>query len=95
MQKAIIYTYCNALYNGQNGRWGSLEDYRTLIKEKRKEKGISQNQLAKQLGISQPYMNQIESGARNPTLPLLIKICETLDIPMFRAPEENKTPGEA
>ena len=72
-----------------------MEDYRTLIKEKRKEKGISQNQLAKQLDISQLYMNPTDSGTRNPTLPLLIKICETLDIPMFRAPEENKTPGEA
>lgn len=39
-------------------------------------------------------MNQIESGARNPTLPLLIKICETLDIPMFRAPEKNGNTGE-
>lgn len=60
-----------------------LVDYRTLIKEKRKEKGLSQNKLAQLLGISQPYMNQIESGARNPTLPLLIEICRILEIPLF------------
>lgn len=58
-------------------------DYKKLIRDKREEKGMSQNQLAKMLGISQPYMNQIESGARNPTLPLLIKICDILEIPMF------------
>ena len=47
-------------------------DYRELIRKKREEKGISQNHLAKLLGISQPYMNQIETGRRNPTLPLLM-----------------------
>lgn len=60
-----------------------MEDYKALIKQKREEMGISQNKLAKMLGISQPYMNQIESGARNPTLPLMIKICEVLEIPLF------------
>ncbi len=65
-------------------------DYRKLIRKKREEKGISQNQLSKLLGISQPYMNQIETGARNPTLPLLIKICETLEISMFEVPEKHE-----
>ncbi|WP_294472343.1 helix-turn-helix transcriptional regulator [uncultured Intestinimonas sp.] len=58
-------------------------DYRELIRKKREEKGISQNHLAKLLGISQPYMNQIETGRRNPTLPLLMKICDILEISMF------------
>lgn len=65
-------------------------DYRDLIREKREEKGLSQNQLSKLLGISQPYMNQIETGARNPTFPLMMKICEVLEISMFEVPKENE-----
>ena len=65
-------------------------DYRDLIRKKREEKGISQNHLSKLLGISQPYMNQIETGARNPTLPLMMKICEVLEISMFEVPKENE-----
>ena len=70
---------------------GHLRDYKTLIRQKRQEKGISQNQLAKLAGISQPYMNQIETGVRNPTLPTLMKICDILDISLFgREDGENK-----
>ena len=60
-----------------------MQDYKKLIREKREATGISQNRLAKLLGISQPYMNQIETGRRNPTLPLLMKICDILEISMF------------
>ena len=63
-------------------------DYRELIRERRKKLGISQNQLAKMLGISQPYMNQIENGARNPTLPTLMRSCEILGIQMFGGGDE-------
>ena len=65
-------------------------NYRELIRKKREEKGISQNQLAKLLSISQPYMNQIETGSRNPTLPLLMKICDILEIPMFGENTQNE-----
>ena len=65
-------------------------NYRELIRKKREEKGIGQNQLAKLLGISQPYMNQIETGSRNPTLPLLMKICDILEIPMFGENTQNE-----
>ena len=68
-----------------------MRDYKTLVRQKRQEKGISQNQLAKLAGISQPYMNQIETGVRNPTLPTLMKICDILDISLFgREDGENK-----
>lgn len=60
-----------------------MQDYRQLITEKRKEKGLSQNQLAGILGVSQPFMNQIESGKRKPSIDILIKICEVLEIPLF------------
>ena len=87
LHKAIIYTYCCELYNTREV--GNLKDYREMIKQRRQEKGISQNQLAKLVGISQPYMNQIETGVRNPTLPTLLKICEILELSLF-GNEETK-----
>ena len=66
-----------------------MKDYREMIKQRRQDKGISQNQLAKLVGISQPYMNQIETGVRNPTLPTLLKICEILELSLF-GNEETK-----
>ena len=85
MHKAIIYTYCCQLYNTSEVE--TVNDYKVLICQKRQEKGISQNQLAKLVGISQPYMNQIETGVRNPTLPTLMKICEILEISLFHQEE--------
>jgi transcriptional regulator with XRE-family HTH domain len=58
-------------------------DYRAIIKKKRIEKGLSQNKLAKLVGITQPFMNEIENGRKSPSVEVLIKICEELNIKMF------------
>ena len=58
-------------------------NYRELIKKKRIEKGLSQNKLAKLIGITQPFMNEIENGRKSPSVEVLIKICEELGIVMF------------
>ena len=60
--------------------------YRELLKRLRKEKGLSQKQLAMQAGITQPFMNEIESGKKKPSIDVLFKLCEVLDITVF--PEE-------
>ncbi len=60
-----------------------MEEFKDIVKRKRIEKGYSQNQLAKKLNISQSFMNQIESGVRNPRLSLVVQICEVLEIPLF------------
>ncbi len=60
-----------------------MEDYRELIKKKREEKHLSQRKLAKLVGITQPFMNEIESGRKNPSIQVLQKICEVLDIQLF------------
>lgn len=62
-------------------------DYRNIIRMKRISKGISQTELAKKLGITQPYLYQIESGRRTPSLDLFFQICEALDIKVF--PDEQ------
>lgn len=58
-------------------------DYRKIIKQKRIDLGISQNQLAKLVGVSQPFINEIESGRKSPSVEILFKLCEVLDITVF------------
>lgn len=50
------------------------------IKEIRKGKGMSQEQLAKEAGITQAALSQIENGTR-PGSETLNKICLALKIP--------------
>jgi DNA-binding XRE family transcriptional regulator len=42
----------------------------------RTEAGISQTELARRLGISQPAISAIERGAKTPTVPTLERIAE-------------------
>lgn len=60
-----------------------MGDYRELIKKHRKQLGMSQNRLAKEVGITQPFMNEIENGKKSPSVEVLFKICEVLDIKIF------------
>lgn len=60
-----------------------MKDYREIIKKHRKQMGLSQNQLAKKVGIVQAFMNEIESGKKNPSLEVFFRICEALDIKLF------------
>lgn len=52
------------------------------IAEKRKEKGISQETLGKNLGVTASFISQIEKGIRNPTYSLLLKISHELNVPV-------------
>ncbi|WP_337649825.1 helix-turn-helix transcriptional regulator [Flavonifractor sp.] len=58
-------------------------NYRTLIREKRKEKGLSQERLAKLVQVSQPFIAEIESGRKKPSVDVLMRICAVLDISLF------------
>ena len=62
-------------------------DYRTLISEKRKEKGLSQERLAKLVQVSQPFIAEIERGRKKPSVDVLMRICAVLDISLFGSGE--------
>ena len=62
-------------------------DYRTLIREKRKEKGLSQERLAKLVQVSEPFIAEIESGRKKPSVDVLMRICAVLDISLFGSGE--------
>jgi transcriptional regulator with XRE-family HTH domain len=50
------------------------------IRRLRKEQGLDQGELANLVGITQPYLSQLENGERDPSMSLLRKICEELDL---------------
>lgn len=53
-----------------------------MIKEKRKEKKITQSELAKKLGISKSYMSKLENHPFlcNPNVNLILKISKELTL---------------
>lgn len=51
----------------------NLKEFRNLI-------GISQKQLASKLGISQGYISEVEKGLKSPTVRMLYKIANALEI---------------
>jgi transcriptional regulator with XRE-family HTH domain len=50
------------------------------IKELRKQKGISQKQLAIMAKISNSYLSDIEVGRTNPSLKTLFKIAKVIEV---------------
>jgi transcriptional regulator with XRE-family HTH domain len=57
-----------------------VEQLKLTVKNKRKELGLSQWKLAELVGITQPYLSQIENGLRTPSLELALKFSEVLNV---------------
>lgn len=54
----------------------------TVLKKLRKEKGISQEEIAKDLNISQRAYSYYETGEREPSIELIIDMAEYFQIPI-------------
>lgn len=50
------------------------------LKQRRKEMRIKQTEMAKELGVSQTYLSNIESGRANCSITLLADICNYLNV---------------
>ena len=57
-----------------------MEDYRLHIRAKRKALGFSQKQLACAVNVSQPFIHDIESQKKHPSMAVLARICKVLNI---------------
>ena len=57
-------------------------DLGNIIKNIRKQKGITQNEFASLCGITQTYLSQIEGNLKEPNLSNLREISEKLKIPL-------------
>ena len=52
------------------------------IKLWREHRGLTQQELARRVGISKPYLSQIETGKRQGTVETLSAIARSLDVPL-------------
>jgi len=53
------------------------------IKELRKRRGLSQEEIAEKAETSPNYVSRMERGTENPTLDMLIKLSEALEVDMW------------
>jgi DNA-binding XRE family transcriptional regulator len=65
-----------------------LDDEKEKIKFKvmqefvkiRKEKGVTQDELAKRTGIARPNIARMENGSYNPTIEMMVRMAAGLDM---------------
>ena len=50
------------------------------IREVREKKELGVNELARQLKVSRSYLSEIETGKKFPTIPLLARIADALEV---------------
>jgi quercetin dioxygenase-like cupin family protein/DNA-binding XRE family transcriptional regulator len=53
------------------------------IKEIRKSKGFTLREISMKTGVSVNYLSLIERGASNPSIGIINKICDVLDVPIM------------
>ena len=59
-----------------------MEDFGKKLADLRKQRGISQEQLATDLNISQSSISNYESGITKPDTEILKKICDYFNVPI-------------
>jgi transcriptional regulator with XRE-family HTH domain len=73
-----------------------LQHLASNIKTRRKALGITQEALALDAGIDRTYISQIERGISNPSLLVLVKVAEILDVDVVallaEPPDRHDTP---
>lgn len=53
-----------------------------MVRARRDELGLSRRDLAERSAVSYPYVSQIETGDREPSLRTLMKVAGALDLPV-------------
>ena len=61
-----------------------------IVYQQRMELGISQEDLADQVGLDRTYVSGIERGIRNPTFLVLLRLAQVLGVSPTRFMEEDK-----
>ena len=55
---------------------------KNCLRELRKQRGLTQDELAKALGVSRQTINAIENNKYNPTLELAMRLAKYVNIPV-------------
>ena len=61
-----------------------LQKVIVLLKELRKEKGLSHENLAKKSGITRAAISHIENGNRKPSLLICLRIADALEVSLAK-----------
>lgn len=72
------------------------ESFCENLRNKRKERGLTQERLAQRAGISYNFISQLERGMKAPTLRTVEKLADALDLDpldLFQ-PTNNEEPSE-
>ena len=76
----------------------TIPEFARTLSLLRQEKGISQRQAAKALGISQALLSHYENGTREPGLAFLVRACDyygvTADYLLGRTQTKTTATGE-
>lgn len=81
----VILTYQNCIYNTYVLKFGvsfMAIDYSYIgqrIKQKRSEKGLTQEQLAEKIGIGASHMSHLEGGKTVASMDVFIAMCNALE----------------
>ena len=68
------------------------EEIFNYVKKYRQEKGITQETIARAVGVSRQSINSIERGRYIPSLPLALKFSKYFNVPvdnLFQLKEDN------
>ena len=68
----------------------AILDGKSPIKVWREYRGLTQQQLADRIGISKPYLSQLETGKRTGTAEVLSAIAEALDVSLEQVADPRK-----
>jgi len=58
------------------------EAFGIVLRQKRKERGYSQEELAHRAGIAMRYVSLLERNQRQPTISTLYLLCKALEVSM-------------
>lgn len=73
----------------------TTQDIALTLLNARKDKGITQQQLADIVGVSKPTISLMENGKQNITIDLLCRICTALNMELsFQSREKQETIAE-
>lgn len=66
----------------------SADTVGSVLREYRKDKGMSQEVLSGLAGLDRTHYSKIERGLRSPTIDTIFRISKALDIPPHKIVEE-------
>lgn len=67
---------------GEHGQADLAQRWATLIRERRRERELSQRALAALMGTSQATVNRWETGQQLPRHPHVLALAEALELPV-------------